>query len=58
MDEEMKKQVAVFRFRVIGDFVDGTTLSRGETKGLRKNNFSICRPKGVVQFWKELVAIN
>ena len=29
MDEEMKKQVAVFRFRVIADFVDGTTLSRG-----------------------------
>ena len=36
MDEEMKKQVAVFRFRVIGDFVDGTTLSRGETKTLMK----------------------
>ena len=34
MDEEMKKQVAVFRFRVIADFVDGTTLSRGETKTL------------------------
>jgi len=36
MDEEMKKQVAVFRFRVIADFVDGTTLSRGETKTLMK----------------------
>lgn len=32
MDEEMKKQVAVFRFRVIADFVDGTTLSRGRPK--------------------------
>ena len=36
MDEEMKKQVAVFRFRVIADFVDGTTLSRGETKTLMR----------------------
>lgn len=34
MDEELKKQVAVFRFGVIADFVDGTTLSRGETKKL------------------------
>ncbi len=36
MDEEMKKQVAVFRFGVIADFVDGTTLSRGETKKLMR----------------------
>jgi transposase InsO family protein len=36
MDEEMKKQVAVFRFGVIADFVDGTTLSRGETKTLMR----------------------
>jgi len=36
MDEEMKKQVAVFRFRVIADFVDGTTLSRGDTKKLMR----------------------
>lgn len=36
MDEEMKKQVAVFRFGVIADFVAGTTLSRGETKTLMR----------------------
>ena len=36
MDEEMKKWVAVFRFGVIADFVDGTTLSRGETKKLMR----------------------
>jgi transposase InsO family protein len=36
MDEEMKKQVAVFRFGVIADFVDGTTLSRGNTKTLMR----------------------
>ena len=36
MDEELKKQVAVFRFGVIADFVDGTTLSRGETKTLMR----------------------
>ena len=36
MEEEMKKWVAVFRFGVIADFVDGTTLSRGETKKLMR----------------------
>ena len=36
MDEELKKQVAVFRFSVIADFVDGTTLGRGETKELMR----------------------
>jgi putative transposase len=36
MDEEMKKQVAVFRFRVIADFVDGMMLSRGNAKKLMR----------------------
>jgi putative transposase len=36
MDEEMKKQVVMFRFRVIADFVDGTTLDRGQIKNLMR----------------------
>lgn len=34
MDEEKKKQIAVFRFGVIADFVTGATLSRGEKERL------------------------
>ena len=34
MDEEQKKQVAVFRFGVIADFVTGARLLRGEKRRL------------------------
>ena len=34
MDEEQKKQVAVFRFGVIADFVSGTRLPRPEHRRL------------------------
>ena len=34
MDEEQKKQVAVFRFGVIADFVTGGELDRGQRKRL------------------------
>lgn len=37
MDEEKKKQIAVFRFGVIADFVTGATLSRGEKERLLKD---------------------
>lgn len=32
MDEELKKQIAVFRYGVIADFVGGVTLPRGEKR--------------------------
>ena len=34
MDPEQKKQIAVFRFGVIADFVTGATLDRGEKERL------------------------
>jgi putative transposase len=34
MDEEQKKQIAVFRFGVIADFVTGATLHRGDKNRL------------------------
>ena len=34
MDEEKKKQIAVFRFGVIADFVTGVKLHRGEKERL------------------------
>jgi len=34
MDQEQKKQIAVFRFGVIADFVTGATLHRGEKERL------------------------
>ena len=34
MDEEQKKQIAVFRFGVIAEFVTGATLTRGEKERL------------------------
>ncbi len=34
MDEEKKKQIAVFRFGVIADFVTGVRLHRGEKERL------------------------
>jgi hypothetical protein len=34
MDEEHKKQVAVFRFGVIADFVAGARLPRGDRRRL------------------------
>jgi putative transposase len=37
MDEEQKKQIAVFRFGVIAEFVTGATLSRGEKERLLKD---------------------
>lgn len=37
MDEEQKKQIAVFRFGVIAEFVTGATLTRGEKERLLKD---------------------
>ncbi len=37
MDEDKQKRIAVFRFGVIADFVDGRTLDRGETDRLMKD---------------------
>ena len=37
MDEEKKKQIAVFRFGVISDFVNGVTLPRGEQEKLLRD---------------------
>ena len=34
MDEDKKKQIAVFRFGVIADFVTGVKLDRGEKERL------------------------
>ena len=34
MDEEQKKQIAVFRFGVIADFVVGAALNPGEKRRL------------------------
>jgi hypothetical protein len=34
MTEDEKMQVAVFRFSVIGDFVNGTQMSRAEKRRL------------------------
>ncbi|MCK7476945.1 MAG: hypothetical protein M0C28_04985 [Candidatus Moduliflexus flocculans] len=37
MDEDKLKRIAVFRFGVIADFVDGRTLDRGETERLMRD---------------------
>lgn len=47
MDEEQKKQVAVFRFGVIADFVTGARLSRTERRRLLVEK---CARKWVIPF--------
>jgi putative transposase len=47
MDEEQKKQVAVFRFGVIADFVTGARLSRAERRRLLVEK---CARKWVIPF--------
>ena len=37
MDEEQKKQIAVFRFGVISDFVNGSSMARGEQERLLRD---------------------
>ena len=37
MTEDEKMQVAVFRFSVIGDFVNGTQMSRAEKRRLMRD---------------------
>jgi transposase InsO family protein len=47
MDEEQKKQVAVFRFGVIADFVTGAHLTRGEKRRLLRDK---CARKWEIPF--------
>ncbi|MEW6455788.1 MAG: hypothetical protein AB1410_03620 [Acidobacteriota bacterium] len=57
MTEEMKQRVAVFRFGVIADFVDGRQLQWGETErqGLREGQtFKIHFYKGFARTSRSL----
>ena len=47
MDEERKKQVAIFRFGVIHDFVSGVSLERGEQERLLREK---CERKWVIPY--------
>ena len=44
MDEDQKKDVAIFRFGVISDFVSGVHLERGEQEQFLREK---CRPEMV-----------
>ena len=47
MTEDEKMQVAVFRFSVIGDFVNGTQMSRAERRRLMREK---CARKWPIPF--------